>query len=58
MYVLEFFHYRGNYSVPNGIINFSGGSSGRAAALPDELPLVCYRHLNILFCPLLGLTLL
>jgi hypothetical protein len=41
MYVLDFFNYCGNYSVPNGIINFSGGSSVRAAALPEEQPLLC-----------------
>jgi hypothetical protein len=41
MFVLDFFYYCGNYSVPNGIINFSDGSSRRAAALPGELPLVC-----------------
>jgi hypothetical protein len=44
MYVLELFHYCGNYSVPNGIINFSDGSSGRAAALSDTCHWCIYRH--------------
>jgi hypothetical protein len=61
MCVFDFFNHCGSYSVSNGIINFSGGSSVMAAGLPEEQPLlfieiVTYIYIY-LFCHLLGLNL-